>query len=155
MLSTTLRRKLLVAVLIALVVALAGVAGYYARHAVLVARLSDAEKKIVGAWSWTYIEGVGRMIFGVDRRVKEGFPPDDPEKPAVHDADFTYLLSGIWHVEGDILVTDISNQPLIDGWGDLPAKPALERKVRREKIVSIDDKKIVFGDGSSLNRVHP
>jgi len=98
---------------------------------------------------------VGRMIFSADHRVKEGFPPDDPEKPAVHDRDFTYLLSGPWNIEGDILITDITNQPLIDGWQGTLDKPEFDRRVRREKIVSIDDKKMVFEDGSSLARVHP
>ncbi len=154
MLSAT-RRKLFGRLAIALVVVLVAFAAYSICQAVLFARLSDTEKKIVGAWSWTYIEGVGRMIFSADHRVKEGFPPDDSDKPAVHDRDFTYLLSGSWRVEGDVLVTDITNQPVIDRWGNMPDKPEFDRKIRREKIVSIDDKKIVFeGDHSSLERVH-
>ena len=35
------------------------------------------EQKIVGAWSWTYIEGKGRMVFTADHKLKEGFPPDE------------------------------------------------------------------------------
>jgi hypothetical protein len=29
-------------------------------------RLTPMEKKIVGSWQWTYIEGVGRMVFTPD-----------------------------------------------------------------------------------------
>lgn len=155
MLKANRGRKVLVALVIAAAITLAAVAANQIRQAVLFARLSDTEKKIVGAWSWTYIEGVGRMIFTADRKVKEGFPPDDSEQPAIHDRDFTYLLSGTWHIEGDILVTDITNQPLIDRWRSMLDKPEFDRKVRREKIVSIDDEKMVFTDGSSLARVHP
>ena len=88
MLSTT-RRRFFVALVIALSVVLVTVAASQIRQAVLFARLSDTEKKIVGAWSWTYLEGVGRMIFTADHRVKEGFPPEDPDKPAIRDRDFT------------------------------------------------------------------
>src|SRR3954467_8182931 len=114
MLSTTRGRKLLLTAAVALDLTVAAVAGYQIRQSVLFARLSDTEKKIVGAWSWTYLEGVGRMIFTADHRVKEGFPPEEPNKPAIRDRDFTYLSSGMWHVEGDVLVTDINNQLLID-----------------------------------------
>ena len=155
MLNRTRHEKFLMVLVVAAAVAALAVAGYHVRQRMLFARLSPAEKRIVGAWSWTYIEGVGRMIFSVDHRVKEGFPPDDPEKPAVHDRDFTYLLSGTWRIEGDILVTDITNQPLIDGWRGTLDKPDLDRKVQRQKIVSIDDNKIVFeGNHSPLERVH-
>jgi hypothetical protein len=156
MLSTTRHRKLLLAVALLAGSAVVAFTALRIRDAVLFSRLSATEKRIVGAWSWTYIEGVGRMIFRADRTVIEGFPPDDPEKPAVHDSDFTFLLAGTWHVEGDILVTDITNQPVLDRWGDMPDKPQFDRKVRREKILSIDDKQIAFeGDHSALQRVHP
>jgi hypothetical protein len=165
MLSAT-RRKLLFALVVALCVILVAVGASQIKQAMLFARLSDTEKKIVGAWSWTYLEGVGRMIFTADHRVKEGFPPEGPNKPAIRDRDFTYLLSGTWHVEGDVLVTDINNQLFLDRAGRRgflnwlfsdppPQKFEFDRKVRREKILSIDDKKIVFeGDHSALERVH-
>jgi hypothetical protein len=160
------RRRLSAALVIALCVVLVAVVASQIRRAVVFGRLSDTEKKIVGAWSWTYIEGVGRMIFTADHRVKEGFPPEDPNKPAIRDRDFTYLLSGMWHVEGDVLVTDINNQLLLDLAGRRgflnwlfsdppPQKPEFDRKIRREKILSIDDKRIVFEGGhSALERVH-
>jgi hypothetical protein len=155
MLDTTRRRTILVALLIALSVAIVAITAYQVRQAVLFGRLSDIEKKVVGAWSWTYIEGVGRMIFSADHRMKEGFPPDDLNKSAVHDRDFTYLLSGTWRVEGDLLVTDIDNHLLIERfrWGSLD-KPEFDRKIRRDKIVSIDENKIVFEGNHSLERVH-
>src|SRR5437870_6793433 len=84
------------------------------------------EKKIVGAWSWTYIEGVGRMVFTADHKVKEGFPPEDPNKPAIRDRGFTYLSSGTWHIEGDILVTEIDNHLLLDMWHGNDNKPEFD-----------------------------
>jgi hypothetical protein len=156
MLDTTRRRTILVALLIALSVAIAAIAGYQVRQAVLVGRLSDIEKKVVGAWSWTYIEGVGRMIFSADHRVKEGFPPDDLNKPAVHDRDFTYLLSGTWRVDGDVLVTDIDNHLLIEHFRRSSLeKPEFDRTSRRDKIVTTDENKIVLDGNHSLERVHP
>jgi hypothetical protein len=95
------------------------------------------------------------MIFSADHRVKEGFPPDNLNKPAVHDRDFTCLLSGTWQIEGNVLVTDIDNHLLIERfrWSSLD-KPELDR-IRRDKIVSIDKIKIVFeGNHSPLERVH-
>jgi hypothetical protein len=166
MLSATRHKKLLLALLLLAGSAVVAFAAFRIRESVLFSRLSPTEKKIVGAWSWTYLEGVGRMIFTADHGVKAGFPPEDPDKPAIRDRDFTYLSSGMWHVEGDVLVTDINNQLLIDlaqrrgflNWlfSDPPSyKPEFDRKVRRERIVSLGDDKIVFeGNHSPLERVH-
>ena len=165
MLNATRCKKLLVTMVVLASSIFVALTVHYVRQVVLLARLSPAEKKIIGAWSWTYLEGVGRMIFTADHRVKEGFPPDDPNKPAVRDRDFTYTLSGTWRVEGDVLVTDIDNQLLIDlagrrgflNWlfSDPPSyMPAFDRKVRHERIISIDDQKMIFEAGSPLQRVH-
>ena len=70
-------------------------------------------KKIVGAWSWTYIEGRGRMVFTTDHKVKAGFPPEEDKGRPLRDEDFTYLQSGTWRLEGDILVTEMDNSPYI------------------------------------------
>ena len=169
MLNTPRSRKLLVRLLVIAVAAVVlSFTAYQIYQAVLFARLSETERKIVGAWSWTYIEGVGRMVFTADHRVKEGFPPDDPNRPAVRDNDFTYSLSGTWRVEGDVLVTEIDNHLLLEMFSHrtllqivlfLPSnsyKPEFERKVRRDKILSIDEKQIALEGGhSSLERVHP
>src|SRR6266571_9020402 len=80
-------------------------------------RLSPMEQKIIGAWSWTYIEGRGRMVFTPDHKVKAGFPPEEEKHRPLHDDEFTYLRSGSWHLEGNVLVTDMDNTPYI-AWFD-------------------------------------
>ena len=120
------------------------------------------EKKIVGAWSWTYIEGRGRMVFTADHKVKAGFPPEEDKGRPLRDEDFTYLQSGTWRLEGDILVTEMDNSPYI-AWYDQTFKdkseemrrerPVLKKEVRRQKIVTIDDEKMLFDDRSRLDRV--
>jgi hypothetical protein len=88
------------------------------------------------------------MIFTADHRVKEGFPRRDDERPPRSDRDFSYGTFGTWRLEDDvlILVTDTDLRP----W----AEP-IKGKIRRLKIVSIDDNKIVFeGDHSPFERIH-
>jgi hypothetical protein len=121
-------------------------------------RLSPMEQKIVGAWSWTYIEGQGRMVFTADHKLKEGFPPDEEKGRPLRDDDFDYLRSGTWHLEGDVLVTETDNTPYI-AWFDRSfpkdtseKRPKLEREVKRQKITHIDGEKMVFSDGYSLQR---
>src|ERR1700738_4591191 len=80
-------------------------------------RLSPLEQKVVGAWSWTYIEGQGRMVFTPDHQLKLGFPPDEEKGRPLRDDDFTYLRSGTWHLEGDVLVTETDSTPWI-AWFD-------------------------------------
>jgi hypothetical protein len=123
-------------------------------------RLSPIEQKVVGAWSWTYIEGKGRMVFTPDHKVKEGFPPEeDPHRP-LRDDDFMYLRSGTWHVEDGVLVTETDNTPYI-AWFDKTfpkdsseKRPPLDKKVERQKITSIDAEKMLFADGYFLERDH-
>lgn len=117
--------------------------------------LSATEKKIVGAWSWTYIEGVGRIIFTPDYKVRVGFPPDDKDGRKIADHEFEILQSGVWRMDGDALVTEIDNAPLLKIIGQLDPNntPAFERKVERRRIVKIDSDEIVFVDGSSFTRV--
>jgi hypothetical protein len=113
------------------------------------------EQKVVGAWSWTYIEGVGRMIFTPDHKVREGFPPDDKDGRKIRDDEFEILLAGTWRLEGDVLVTEMDNKPLIDIMKRLAPSdcPPLEKKVKRQKIVKIDGEKMVFDDGYWFERV--
>ena len=101
------------------------------------------EQKIVGAWSWTYIEGKGRMVFTADHKIKEGFPPDEEMGRPLRDDDFTYVRSVTWHLEGDVLVTETDNTPYIT-WFDQAfrdaseeyrqgERPKLDKKVERQK----------------------
>jgi hypothetical protein len=118
------------------------------------------EQKIVGAWSWTYIEGQGRMVFTADHRLKEGFPPDEEKGRPLRDDDFDYLRSGTWHLEGDVLVTETDNTPYIE-WFDKnfppdtsEKRPKLDKEVKRQKITHIDEEKMLFSDGGTLKRDH-
>ena len=119
------------------------------------APLSSMEQQIVGSWSWTYIEGTGRIIFDADRTVREGFPPDDKDGRAIADNEFQFVRAGTWRVEGDALIMEMNNKPLKDIIKKLdPANPPpFETKVERRKIVKIDSKEIVFGDGTSFSKV--
>src|SRR5437588_10800041 len=159
------RKLLLRLVTIAIAAVVVSFVAYQMYQVALYARLSATEKKIAGAWSWTYLEGVGRMVFTADHRVKEGFPLDDRNRPAMLASDFTYLLSGTWRVEGDVLVTEIDNhlflgrfsrRPLLHKVLFLPPssyKPEFEKKTKRDKIVRLDEEKMMFEDGHWLDRV--
>jgi hypothetical protein len=118
-------------------------------------RLSTEEQKIVGPWSWTYIEGVGRVIFTADHKVTKGFPPDDKDGRKIRDDEFDILWAGTWRLEGNVLVTEMNNKPLIQIMSKLDPStcPALEKKVERRKIVNINNKKMIFDNGHSLDRV--
>lgn len=118
-------------------------------------RLSPMEQQIVGSWSWTYIEGAGRMIFDANRRVRAGFPPDDKDGRTIADNEFQIVSVGTWRVEGDVLITEMNNKPLLDLIKKLdPANPPpFEAKMERHKIVKIDENKLVFEDGGSLSRM--
>jgi hypothetical protein len=120
------------------------------------ARSLTMEQQVVGAWSWTYIEGVGRIILAPDHTVRTGFPPDDKDGRKISDAEFDIVQAGTWRVEGDILITEMDNKPLIEMLQRLSPNdvPPLEKETNRRRIVSIDDKKMVFDDGYFLTRVH-
>ena len=110
---------------------------------------------MIGAWSWTYIEGTGRMIFSADHTVKQGFPPDDKDGRTISDAEFDILQAGTWRLEGDTLVIEMDNRPLREILQKLSPNevPPLEKKTERQRIISIDDTQMKFADGSSLARV--
>jgi hypothetical protein len=119
--------------------------------------LSATEQRIVGTWSWTYIEGVGRIIFTSDHKVRIGFPPNLKDGRTIADDEFDIVQTGVWRLDGDALVTEINNTPLIKTIERLDPSniPALEKKVERWKIAKIDGNKIVFDSGSSFDRVNP
>src|SRR6267143_2193365 len=118
-------------------------------------RLSPTEQKIVGAWSWTYIEGVGRVVFTADHKVWTGFPPDEKDGRKIGNDEFDIVWNGMWRLEGTMLITEMDNRPLIQTIERLDPsnRPALEKKVERRKIVKIDGNKMVFDNGYSFDRV--
>jgi hypothetical protein len=118
-------------------------------------RLSPVERQIIGAWSWSYIEGVGRIIFDVDHKVRKGFPPDDKDGRKIGDKEFDILWAGTWRIEEDVLITEMDNTPLIKIMKHLdPSKcPEFERKVERRKIIKIEANKMICDNGFSLERV--
>lgn len=111
---------------------------------------------MVGAWSWTYIEGVGRIIFSADHTVKKGFPPDDKDGRKIGDGEFEIVQAGTWRLERDVLVTEMDNRPLREMIQRLaPTElPPLKKEMKRQRIATIDNNKMVFDDGSYLERVH-
>jgi len=140
-------RKTVFGVIIAALVSIAGMtlAARQVRQAWLIAHLSPTEKAIVGAWSWTYHSGIGRIVFAADHKVKEGFPRD-ADRALIRDSDFAYGTFGTWCLEGDVLVmvTDTDLRP----W----AEPIKDR-VSRAKIVKIDQSRMTFEDGSGYDRM--
>jgi hypothetical protein len=141
-------RKTVFGVIIAALLSIAGVtlAARYVRQAWLIAHLSATEKAIVGAWSWTYISGTGRIVFAADHKMKEGFPRG-ADHALIRDSDFVYGTFGTWCLEGDVLVmvTDSDLRP----W----AEP-IKGRVSRAKIVKIDQSRMTFEDGSGYDRMN-
>jgi hypothetical protein len=117
-------------------------------------RLSSRERQVVGAWSWTYIEGVGRIIFTADHKVRKGFPPDDKDGRRIGDDEFDIVWAGPWRLEDDVLITEMDNRPLLKIMERLDpnSRPRLERKVERRKLVQIDANKMIFDNLQSLDR---
>src|SRR5436853_7767365 len=80
-------------------------------------RLSPLEQKIVGAWSWTYIEGHGRMEFHADHTLRVGFAREELYGYRhFWQSHFVFLDSGTWHLEHDVLVSETNNQLLLDSF---------------------------------------
>jgi hypothetical protein len=117
---------------------------------------SLTERKIIGEWSWTYIEGVGRVTFTSDHRVTEGFPPEDKNGRTIPSEEFEIFRSGTWRLERDVLVTEVDNRPLIEISERLTPwdVPPLKTWIDRRRIVKIDETSMVSDDGRVLTRVH-
>lgn len=94
------------------------------------------------------------MVFTPDHKVKEGFPPEKNLDRPLRDNDYTYIASGTWRLEGDVLVTEMDNKLLVDRYDQKSRdKPEFKREVKRQKIVKIDSAKLLFDDGYWLDRV--
>ena len=97
MLSATFCRKLLLALMLLAGSAVIAFSGYRMRDAVLFARLSESEKKLVGVWTWTTIDAVGRMRIRPNHRFDMWFieSKHDEDHP-----DRRYAMHGRWRIEG-------------------------------------------------------
>jgi hypothetical protein len=97
MLSATRHKKLLLMLALLTGSAFAGYATYRIRDAVLFSRLSAQEKQVIGVWTWTTIDAVGRMRMRPSHRfdmwfVEEKSDEDHP-KPRL-------VTHGLWRVAG-------------------------------------------------------
>ena len=101
MLNATRRKQLLLAFAILAASAVVGVAAYRVREAVLFARLSEPEKKVIGVWTWTTIDAVGRMRIRPSHRFDMWFveSKSDEDHPASR-----HVTHGSWRIEGDEFV---------------------------------------------------
>ena len=88
MLKATRHKKLLLILALLAGSAVAGYATYRIRDAVLFARLSDSEKKVIGVWTWSSIDATGYMRIRANHRFDEWF---DESKSVTH---------GRWSIEG-------------------------------------------------------
>ncbi len=97
------------------------------------------------------------MMFAADHTVRVGFPPDDKDGRKISDGEFDIVQSGTWRIEQGVLVTVMDNKPLIAMLQRLaPSEvPPVKNETKRQKIVKVDEKEMVFDDGYSLERVHP
>lgn len=97
MLHTARPKKLVVALVILASTAVVAFAAYRVREAVLFAHLSDSEKKVIGVWTWTSIDAVGRMKIRPDHRLVMWFIESkrDEDRP-----DARSVIHGRWRVEG-------------------------------------------------------
>src|SRR3954464_10815824 len=88
------------------------------------------DTKLVGTWQYTTMDAVGRMTFTADHKVVGSFPKDATVDARLPDAQFVVVTAGTWRLEGQELVTEMDDKPLVDQWyairreaGDLGEKP--------------------------------
>ncbi|MFN2542000.1 MAG: hypothetical protein ABR514_07515, partial [Chthoniobacterales bacterium] len=132
MLDSTRRKKLLVALLILVSGAVAIVAAYQIREAVLFARLSPEEAKLVGTWEYVAIDAVGHFTLTAGHRVTLAFPRDDSAN-----APFRATAWGHWRLDGNEFVYDISNKKL-----------GIDKQQTRIRLLEIGHDKVIT-DGHS------
>jgi len=101
MLNATRRKQLLLALAILAASAVVAVAAYCVREAVRFARLSEPEKKVIGVWTWTTIDAVGRMTIRPNHRFDMWFIESKSDQDHPKSRDVTH---GRWKIEGDEFV---------------------------------------------------
>jgi hypothetical protein len=96
MLSATRHKKLLLALVLLAGSAVVAFAAYRIRDAVLYSQLSTAEKQVIGVWTWTTIDAVGRMKIRSNHRFDMWFIESkrDEEHP-----DARSIIRGRWKIE--------------------------------------------------------
>jgi hypothetical protein len=97
MLRATRHKKLLLALALLVGSAVVGFAIYRIRDAVLFSHLSIPEKQVIGVWTWTTIDAVGRMRMRPSHRFDMWFVE---EKSDEDHPDSRYVTHGRWSVEG-------------------------------------------------------
>src|SRR3954469_16435899 len=90
-------KKLLLALALLACSAVAGYATYRIRDAVLFSRLAPTEKQVIGVWTWTTIDAVGRMRMRPSRQFDMWFVE---EKSDEDHPDPRLVTHGHWRVEG-------------------------------------------------------
>src|SRR5437870_5303151 len=97
MLSATRHKKLLVALVLLAGSAVVAFAAYRIREAVLYSRLSATEKQVIGVWTWTTIDAVGRMKIRPSHGIDMWFVESkrDEEHPNARS-----IIRGRWKIEG-------------------------------------------------------
>jgi hypothetical protein len=97
MLRATRHKKLLLLFVLLAVSAVAGFAAYRIRNAVLFSQLSATEKRVIGVWTWTTIDAVGRMRMRPSHQFDMWFinSKSDEDHP-----DPRLVTHGRWSIEG-------------------------------------------------------
>lgn len=97
MLSATRHKKLLLALVLLAGSAAVAFAISRIRDAVLFSGLSTTEKQVIGVWTWTTIDAVGRMRIRASHRFDEWFI--ESERDEDH-PDSRLVTHGRWSIEG-------------------------------------------------------
>ena len=85
---------------------------YRFRDTAFLARLQDPEKRVVGLWTWTTIDAVGRMRIHSDHRFDMWFieSKSDEDHP-----DPRYVAHGQWRIEDQQFIYTDDPEPLRGG----------------------------------------
>jgi hypothetical protein len=114
MLRTTRHRTLLLLLVVLMASSIIGFATNRVRDAILFSHLSAAEKQVIGVWTWTTIDAIGRMRIRSDHTFDEWFV--EPEREEDH-PDSRSVSHGRWSIEGAEFVY-IHDPPLSEALRD-------------------------------------
>jgi hypothetical protein len=94
---TTRHKKLLLAIVLLAGSSVVAFAAFHIREAVLFSRLSSTEKQVVGVWTWTTIDAVGRMRIRPNHRLDMWFIESKRDE---NHPDTRSVIRGRWKIEG-------------------------------------------------------